>query len=128
MSILYVDDDPDDRFIFEEAVKAIDERLICSTVSDGTEALTYLESHKPDVVFLDINMPLMNGKTCLQRIRANARTSSLPVYILTTSDDPSEKSLCKQIGASDFFMKPDSYRQLKQLLRSVVDSAPTAAL
>lgn len=121
MSILYVDDDPDDRYIFEEAVKAIDEQLVCSTVSDGTEALTFLESNKPDVVFLDINMPLMNGKTCLERIRANAQTSNLPVYILTTSDDPAEKSLCKRIGASDFFMKPDSYRQLKQLLGSVIN-------
>jgi CheY-like chemotaxis protein len=121
MSILYVDDDPDDRYIFEEAVKAIDARLICSTVNDGTEALIYLESNKPDVVFLDINMPLMNGKTCLERIRANERMSDLPVYILSTSDDPAEKNFCKRIGASDFFMKPDSYRQLKQLLRSVVD-------
>ncbi|MGC1240742.1 MAG: response regulator [Chryseosolibacter sp.] len=120
MNILYVDDDPDDRYIFLEAVKSIDQTLECSTVSDGTEALSFLESHKPDVVFMDINMPRMNGKTCLERIKANKKTSHLPVYMLTTSDDPAEKVQCKQIGASDFFLKPHSYRQLKQLLRSIV--------
>jgi CheY-like chemotaxis protein len=123
MTILYVDDDPDDRQIFLEALKSIDGRLECVTAKDGLDALSYLESNAlPDVVFLDINMPLMDGKTCLTEIKSNKNTSHLPVIIFTTSNNPEEKEECKKIGASDFILKPVSYLDMKEILTSILNS------
>ncbi|MEX2232761.1 MAG: response regulator [Cyclobacteriaceae bacterium] len=120
MTILYVDDDPDDRQIFLEAVKTIDESFVCNTAKDGLDALTYLDSNTlPDVVFLDINMPLMNGKACLAEIKGNKNTSHVPVIIFTTSNNPQEKDECKGLGATDFVHKPISYIEMKDILTSI---------
>lgn len=124
MTILYVDDDPDDRQLFIESVKAIDEHFICVVARDGLEALKYLEKNDlPDVVFLDINMPLMDGKKCLAEIRRNKKTSALPVIIFTTSNDPGERGECEVLGASDFVRKPVSYLDMAAILASIFRSS-----
>ena len=124
MTILYVDDDPDDRQVFVESLKSINDRLTCITARDGLEALTYLDTHNlPDVVFLDVNMPLMDGKTCLAEIRGNARTSGVPVIIFTTSSDPAERVECEVLGANDFVRKPVSYTDMKKILSTIFNSS-----
>lgn len=124
MTILYVDDDADDRQIFVESVNAIDAHFTCATARDGLEALTYLDANElPDVVFLDINMPLMDGKACLAEIRSNKRTSGLPVIIFTTSNDPGERGECEVLGANDFIRKPVSYPEMKNILASTFRSS-----
>ena len=123
MTILYVDDDPDDRQLFLEAVKSIDETIICATAIDGLDCLSWLESHKsPDVVFMDINMPLMDGKTCLTEIKTNQKTSQLPVIMFTTSNNPDEKRECTHIGAADYVLKPPSYLQMREILIAIFRS------
>jgi CheY-like chemotaxis protein len=123
MKILYVDDDPDDRQVFQEALKSIDENCICATAKDGLDALTYLGSNAlPDLIFLDINMPLMNGKTCLAEIKGNKITAHLPVIIFTTSHNPVEKDEFKRLGASDFVLKPVSYLGMKNILTAIFNS------
>jgi CheY-like chemotaxis protein len=129
MTILYVDDDPDDRQIFKEAVKSVDERIVCLTANDGLDALSFLASHQlPDVIFLDINMPLMNGKTCLSEIRADKKMAHIPVIIFTTSNNPIEIAECKKMGATDFINKPVSYLHLTKTLTSVINSSNTLPL
>lgn len=120
MTILYVDDDPDDRQIFEEAVKSIDSRHVCITAQDGLDALSYLSMHKaPDMIFMDLNMPLMDGKTCLTAIRENKDNNQLPVIIFTTSTDPDERRQCELLGATDFLLKPFSFVHMRDILRAV---------
>lgn len=120
MTILYVDDDPDDRQIFQEAVKSLDESFVCDTAVDGLDALSYVGSNKlPDVIFLDINMPLMNGKTCLAELKGNKITSHIPVIIFTTSNNPLERDECEKIGATDFILKPVSFLEMKDILASI---------
>lgn len=121
MTILYVDDDPDDRQVFEEAIKSLDPAYVCVTAQDGLDALSYLSLRAlPDIVFLDLNMPLMDGKTCLAEIRGNKTTGHLPVIIFTTSSNPSERTECENLGATDFLLKPVSYRHMAEILRSVL--------
>jgi CheY-like chemotaxis protein len=130
MTILYVDDDPDDRQLFVEAVKSIDDKIVCATANDGLDGLSWLESHAlPDVVFMDINMPLMNGKICLAEIKNNEKTSQLPVIIFTTSNNPEERTECTKIGAAAYVLKPVSYLQMKNTLSALFKSrrfAPAA--
>jgi CheY-like chemotaxis protein len=119
MTILYVDDDPDDRQIFQEAVKSIDSRTICVTAQDGLDALSYLSMHEPpDLIFLDLNMPLMDGKTCLGEIRGNKATGHLPVIVFTTSGNNRDRVDCENLGATDFLLKPVSFRHMREMLRS----------
>jgi CheY-like chemotaxis protein len=127
MTILYVDDDVDDRDIFRDAVKSIDERIVCFTANNGLDALSFLDSQTqlPDVVILDINMPLMNGKTCLAEIKSNSKMANLPVIIFTTSTNPAEIEECKKIGASDFVKKPASYLLFKETLTSIINERNT---
>ena len=124
MTILYVDDDPDDRQIFQEAIAAIDTAYVCITAQDGLAALSLLSDRKyPDIIFLDINMPLMDGKSCLTEIRGNKNTAHIPVVMCTTSNNPDERKKCEKLGASDFFLKPVSYREMKEILASILKSA-----
>jgi CheY-like chemotaxis protein len=123
MTILYVDDDADDRHIFQEAVKSIDARFTCITAQDGLDALSYLSDNKlPDIIFLDINMPLMDGKTCLGELRGNKHTAHIPVIMFTTSNNPEERSMCENLGANDFVLKPVSYLHMREIIASILSS------
>lgn len=123
MTILYVDDDQDDRQIFQEAIAAIDAAYVCITAQDGLAALSILSDRKyPDIIFLDINMPLMDGKSCLTEIRGNKNTAHIPVVMCTTSNNPDERKKCEKLGASDFFLKPFSYGEMKEILASILKS------
>ncbi|HEX8039818.1 MAG TPA: response regulator [Chryseosolibacter sp.] len=122
MAILYIDDDPDDRETFVEAVRSVDPAIQCETVTDGLEALSYLELNKlPDLIVLDINMPLMNGITCLAEIKGNAETSHIPVIIFTTSDSRSEMNECKKLGAYRCVVKPSTYAEMKIKIASLLN-------
>lgn len=123
MTVLYVDDDPDDRQLFLEAVKSIDDSIVCATANDGLDGLSWLDSHNlPDIVFMDINMPLMNGKTCLAEIKSSKKTARLPVIIFTTSNNPVERIECSKIGAAAYVLKPASYAQMKSTLSALFSS------
>lgn len=121
MTILYVDDDSDDRDIFLEAILAINKTYVCFSCRDGLEALSFLsEGNVPDIIFLDINMPLMDGKACLMEIKTNKDTSHIPVIMCTTSNNPDERMECENLGASDFFLKPVSYSEMKEIIGSIL--------
>lgn len=109
MRILFVDDDADDRMLFIEAVKEIDENYECVTANDGRQALDMLCDDVyslPDIIFLDINMPRLNGKKCLTEIKNNERLKHIPVIIYTTSKDVEESKELKVMGAYHFISKP----------------------
>lgn len=130
MTILYVDDDADDRQIFEEAVRSLDAQHVCATARDGLDALSYLTIQKapPDIIFMDLNMPLMDGKTCLGEIRNNKETGHLPVIIFTTSNNPGDKKRCEELGATDYFLKPVSFVEMREILRGIFNRIEGALL
>lgn len=120
MTILYVDDDADDRQIFQEAVRSLDGQHTCVTACDGLDALSYLSLHEaPDIIFMDLNMPLMDGKTCLVEIRNSKAIRHLPVIIFTTSNHPGDKKQCKELGATDYLLKPVSFIHMREILRAI---------
>jgi CheY-like chemotaxis protein len=124
MTILYVDDDADDRDVFREAIKSIDESITLISAGNGLEALAFLDkaSSLPDLVFLDINMPLMDGITCLAEIKQHTKTASVPVIMFTTTRSDREVAECKAHGASGFVNKPASYSNFADILGAVIKS------
>lgn len=90
--ILLVDDDPDDQLIFKDALGELGEDVGCATASNGREALAYLQKMPPpEVIFLDLNMPVMNGFDFLMHIKDNPLLRKIPIVIYTTSDHPAIK-------------------------------------
>jgi CheY-like chemotaxis protein len=119
-NILHIDDDSDDQELFLTAISQVSPDFNCVALSDATEALQQLKERTitPDVIFLDLNMPVMNGEQFLVEIKKDEALKNIPVIIFSTSSQPHTIKLTKELGASDFITKPDRYQELVKLLRS----------
>jgi DNA-binding NtrC family response regulator len=124
LSLLIVDDDPDDRIFFIEAAKEVDENIECMTASNGQKALDLLRnslSSLPDLIFLDIRMPLLNGKKCLLEIKNDERLKHIPVIIYSTSKVVEESVEMKKMGALHFMSKPGDASEIYYLVSVVIE-------
>jgi len=121
MVVLNVDDDAEDREFFRDALREIDSSITCLVAGNAMEALTLLKTRHPlpDFIFLDINMPMMDGKQCLKALKAMEQFQSIPVIMYSTSTDSREISECYKLGAEDFLIKPHSFEKLVNDLSSI---------
>jgi CheY-like chemotaxis protein len=120
---LLTDDDRDDREMFSEALASIAPDIVYHWAEDGQQALQLLASDdKPDVLFLDINMPVMNGWELLHKLKKDNNYNDIPVIIYTTSSEQRDKEIAKDLGALCFVTKPDNFRLMKSILKVVVDN------
>lgn len=120
MTLLFVDDDPEDIELFRDAVKIIDPAHRCLTLTRGADVVKILDTLKPDFIFLDINMPGMGGWDLVKQIRANREFDDVPVYMLSTSQDAREREMFIRIGASRCLTKPGSFHELCEIFRNVL--------
>ena len=119
---LLADDDEDDRELFREAFSEIDPSIICNCVSDGRGVLEKLERKElsgTSIIFLDINMPRVDGWECLAKIKNEPAFSHIPVIMYSTSSSIKDKDKALNMGAAAFITKPCSFKQLKQVLTEV---------
>ncbi len=124
LTILIVDDDEDDKKLFIESAKEVDGDITCITATDGQEALRYLKDENnplPDYIFLDLRMPRINGRQCLEEIRKDKRLSQIRVFIYTTSIDTREAIELKKNGAVHFISKPDNPTEIYYILSVVLN-------
>lgn len=121
-SILLIDDDNDDSELFYEALEELDPSVKFMRTADGCEALELLggQEEHPDVIFLDINMPRMDGWECLLELKNREDYKSIPVIMYSTSSHQKEKDRAIELGAARFISKPDSYAQLIQVLQTAI--------
>jgi CheY-like chemotaxis protein len=121
MVVLNVDDDQEDREFFCDALRQIDASIKCLVAGSGMEALSLLKKQTilPDYIFLDINMPMMDGKQCLRVLKQMPEFQSIPVIMYSTSTDTREIRECYSLGAEDFLIKPHSYEKLVNDLTSI---------
>lgn len=122
--LLLVDDDEDDRDFFREAIHAIDPALHCDFAGNGKAALDRLlgGDYIPDLIFLDMNMPVMGGKQFLVEVKQFQHLSEIPVVVLSTSADPVAIAEAKNLGATDFVTKPNKISILEDALRSILEN------
>jgi CheY-like chemotaxis protein len=122
LRILLADDDKDDRFFFEKALQALPFPTQLTTVEDGKKLMIYLQENSadlPDVLFLDLNMPLKNGSECLAEIKDNEQLKKLPVVIYSTSLHEDVAELLYQKGAHYYVRKTD-LADLEKILFNVL--------
>lgn len=122
--IIIADDDDDDRDLFKEAIDEMGAEALVSTACDGEELMKLLsktEGTPPDIIFLDLNMPRMNGHQCLAEIRKNSKMSSIPVVIYSTSSSREQIEATYKAGATLYISKPDSFNDLKKIIKKIFD-------
>jgi len=121
---LLVDDDIDDREIFLMTLTELGGHIRCRTAANGVEALHLLEAEHtepPDFIFLDINMPRMNGLDCLRQLRKSDRFDNSGIFIYSTTAEPSLVEQSKSLNAG-FIVKPVRTSDLKETLNSILNS------
>jgi CheY-like chemotaxis protein len=122
-TILLADDDFDDASFFCEALRQIDPNIDCLCATDGVEALDVLQSNeRPDIIFLDINMPRMNGWEFLRKIKCIDEFKEIPVLVYSTSTRSADINTALDLGALCFFAKPNRFSDLKSILEVVTNN------
>ncbi len=116
--ILLADDDKDDAEMFCEALAEIDESIVCHCSENGSGVLKMLKAQEkaPGVVFLDLNMPIMNGWECLKQLKAEEHYKDIPVIMISTSSYKNDMDAAADLGAVCYFVKPNNFNDLKQVL------------
>ena len=117
--IFLADDDDDDRKIFAEALNELPLNCEVINFTDGIHLMAQLmikSTVLPEIIFLDINMPLMDGQTCLKKIMEIEKLVAIPVVIYSTSLRKREVAVFEKMGAARYLKKPTSFNQLKTLL------------
>lgn len=115
-TILLIDDDTEDQDILILVLQEISPDITCYAEEHAATALEKLLTRKlkPDLIFLDLNMPVMNGMEFLSLIKKDDSLKEIPVIIVTTSALPSAKTAALDLGAKAFITKPDNYHDLKK--------------
>ncbi len=121
--ILLLEDDIIDVMTIQRALKQLKIPNVCEVMTNGEDGLDYLAKcdDLPGIIFLDINMPKMNGIEFLKRIKQNSQWAQIPVVVLTTSKDQRDKEETFKLGISGYMIKPVSYEDFKQMLITIKD-------
>lgn len=122
--VFLIDDDPDDRDLFCEAWQAVSPDVKCQFAINGKKAISDLDNtaaELPSLIFLDINMPMMNGWECLSFLKQHEVYKGIPVIMYSTTAHKEEVNKAQKLGALCFFTKPSNYNQLKKSLGLVTE-------
>lgn len=119
---MIIDDDEDDRFFFKEVIAKMLNSAVCLEAYDGADALGQLQKAEqlPNFIFLDVNMPRMDGPECLKRLKRDGKLKHIPVFMYSTSF--SEKSIDEfhRLGASSYLTKPTDMNKLPEQILDAI--------
>lgn len=119
---LIIDDDQDDQEIFLMCLRKVSKDIECKAINDGVEAISLLsinETYVPDYIFLDVNMPKMNGIDCLRILKNMPRLQYTRIFMYSTTSQGAALAQSKELGAEDFIVKPSKTTELKDKLSSI---------
>lgn len=121
--ITLAEDDEDDRLFFADAFEELKINTIVNTLNNGRELLNYLEHPEtilPNIIFLDLNMPILNGMECLKEIKQNNKFNDIAIAIYSTSASDQDVENTFVLGANIYIKKPSNFNELKKILSDVV--------
>ena len=117
-NLFLAEDDVEDIEFFTNIISDISPDIKISVANNGIQLMGFLENSKqlPDLIFLDLNMPLKNGIECLQEIKNTAIWKRIKTVILSTSCNPEQKKELYKLGADLCLQKPNSFSTFKDIL------------
>lgn len=119
--LLYIEDNPVNAILMEHWAHQFP-NLRLRLAPDATRGLMMCDEQAPDVLLLDMCLPDMHGFAVIRRLREDQRTASLPVVVLSASNEPDEVSAAMQLGASLYWRKPVDFKQIHRDLSRLLDS------
>lgn len=123
--LLVAEDDPDDQYFFQEAIEvACPNRVETHFVFDGVQLINTMRQkeltlYRKNLVVLDLNMHVKDGRTVLLDIKADPSFADIPVVVLTTSDNQEDIDYCLQNGAAAYYQKPSKITDLVKIVRGL---------
>lgn len=119
-TIFIADDDSDDELLFRHALSEVDASIKLEATKDGNELLSLLQNFKPDMLFLDLDMPAKNGLECLKALRSNPVYTDLPIIVFSSTSRKANIDVAYEMGANLFFIKPSFYKDLVGTLQTIL--------
>jgi CheY-like chemotaxis protein len=122
VKVMLADDDSEDQELFQDALQRTGANTELTVVSNGQELVDNLKDPRqenPDIIFLDINMPIKDGKQALKEIKKDQELKEIPAVMLSTSNDPREIKDAFDSGAALYVIKPHSFKNFVLLLKKV---------
>ena len=123
-NIFLVDDDEEDRELFSEALSHVDETIRLTEMSSCFKLMETLDNPEapiPDVIFLDVEIPKLNGLECLKKLKASNRTHDLNIVVLSTFSHPQYIEEAYKNGASHYYVKPTRFTKLKEIISDALE-------
>lgn len=121
--IILGEDDIDDQEILEEIFSTVDTSLNLQFFNNGRQVISHLEKANdelPCLIVLDFNMPELNGAEILKILSKDQRLKEIPKIIWSTSDAPVYKSMCLELGACDYLVKPSKISALQDMVKHML--------
>ncbi len=122
MQCLLIDDDLDDQEVLIMTLEKINKNITYATANTGVAALDVLADGqlKPDYIFLDMNMPKMNGIECLTNLKKLPQLADCKIFMYSTTAENAVVQRIKELGAVDFIVKPASPADLEKILSKIL--------
>ena len=117
-TILIIDDDPEIVEFTKKRLERSGYRVLGAL--DGTEGVAIAIKEKPDLILLDIMMPLKDGYTVLRELKENGATRDTPVIMLTAKSGSGSVLECQECGATDYFIKPFDWEELLRYIKKYI--------
>lgn len=126
-TILWAEDGPDDQYLIRHALAQMPAAPRVRFVEDGKSALEALASAPPDLLVLDVNMPLLDGVETLRRIRSDRGLQGLPVVVFSTGREEGAVAQCRRLGVAEYIQKPFHYDDFARAVQRICALAPARA-
>jgi two-component system, chemotaxis family, response regulator Rcp1 len=129
MRIILVEDNPADVFLIEEALRAHEVSFEITWVRNGEQAIALIdrgETNNPELFLLDLNLPRVDGRDILAKIRRTPGLAKIPVIIMTSSDSPQDRRETAKLGATCYIKKPptlDEFIMVGEIIGNVVTAS-----
>lgn len=122
-NILLIDDDIEDVSIFIEAINALDKNILCHSETNPVQALENLKSGEklPDLIFLDYNMPVINGNEFIEKMRAVKKLQAIRVIVYSSYSESAAEQLSIIHDTETYINKPNTFNELTTVLKNILE-------
>jgi CheY-like chemotaxis protein len=123
--ILYVEDNEDNVYVLKMRLELI-EGFEIAVAADGAEAISSVTADSPDIILMDLNVPVINGWDATRRLKADPKTAGIPVIALSAHAMAGDRERALAAGCDDFDTKPIDFDRLLNKMKKLVSHHSTA--